>query len=390
MNEVTATTRDTVSGSRPRTVSVLNSLSDITVRWMAGALGPAHAGPELTEVSVVQIGQDSGHLGTSARVQLTYTAGRARGPATVVVKMPAQSVESLETARRGRLYEREVGFFTELAPHTEVRAPGCYAAGYAEEAGTFVLVLEDVEARAECDQLLGCPPDRAQQIVRQLARLHASWWEHPALREHTWLTSFLDEARVRNMSRLLEQGWPLACARLGDRLSPQAGQIGAAVLEHFGQVMRMLDEPAQTLLHGDTRLDNVMFDAGVGRAPVVLLDWQNVSRGPAVAELGYFLAQNLTAQDFAEHLDALLGVYCDELRSHGVDGESPDTLRTALWQALPITFTVAAAMFVMADLTRPRALELAAVMTERAVAAAQELGLAEALATLPRTTGEIR
>jgi hypothetical protein len=121
--------------------------------------------------------------------------------------------------------------------------------------------------------------------------------------------------------------------------------------------------------------------------PVVLLDWQNVSRGPAIAELGYFLAQNLTAEHFETHLDALLETYCLELAAHGVEGVLPARLRAGLWQALPITFAVAAAMFVMADLTRPRALELAAVMAERAVSAAHTLDLVRQFAGSAPSSG---
>jgi hypothetical protein len=381
-------TGTTSSAAGPRVVHVPEGIHAIDVPWMANALGSGSAGDALTAVSVEQIGQDSGHLGTSARVTLSYAQGPTVGPPTVVVKMAADSPESLETARRGHLYEREHHFFTQLAPRTDVRAPVCFAAGYDDASGLFVLVLEDVRAHADYDQIEGCSLRRAEQVVRQLARLHASWWESPELHTHGWLTSFVDEARIVNMRRLLAQGWPLLCAELGDRLVPEAIHVGAAVLDHFAPILHGLDQHSQTLLHGDTRLDNFMFDAGVARAPVVLLDWQNVSRGPAVAEIGYFLAQNLTADDFATHLDPLLGIYCEELAVHGGGTVLPTHLRDALWESLPITFVVAAAMFVMADLTRPRAVELAAVMAERAVAAAQTLDIADRLAGLaPRAGG---
>lgn len=371
----------------PRVVPVPADIHAIGVPWMAEALGPELAGDALTAISVTQIGQDSGHLGTSARVSLTYAAGSRSGPPSLVVKMAAQSLESLETARRGHLYEREHRFFTELAPHTDVRAPRCHAAGYDHGSGLFALVLEDVAAHADSDQIAGCSPARAEQVLRQLARLHASWWERAELSQHAWLTSFVDGARIANMRRLLAQGWPSLCAELGNRLPREAAQIGAEVLAGFAPTLRGLDQQAQTLLHGDTRLDNFMFDAGTSRSPVVLLDWQNVSRGPAIAELGYFLAQNLTVEDFEAHLDALLETYCLELAAHGVAGVLPAQLRAGLWQALPITFAVAAAMFVMADLTRPRALELAAVMAERAVSAAHTLDLVRQLPSSAPSSG---
>ena len=44
-----------------------------------------------------------------------------------------------------------------------------------------------------------------------------------------------------------------------------------------------------TVLHGDFRPDNVMFaDTGTG-APVALVDWQVMLRGPAMVDVAYYL-----------------------------------------------------------------------------------------------------
>jgi Ecdysteroid kinase-like family len=112
---------------------------------------------------------------------------------------------------------------------------------------------------------------------------------------------------------------------------------------------------------------------------VVLLDWQNVGRGPAIADLGYFIAQNLPATAIREHAMDLLASYHSELVHHGLHEVTIEALADSLWQALPVSFAVAASLFVLGDITLPRTRELAAVMAERALVAADTLGLLDHL-----------
>jgi aminoglycoside phosphotransferase (APT) family kinase protein len=370
----------------PRRVPALRGYTGIDAAWLTDALGPdVLRGATVRTTALTRVGEGRGHLGMSIRADLTYSTACSSAPDSVVVKLPAETPESLETARRGRLYEREFRFFTDLAPRTDVRAPRCYAAAFDPATDDYALVFEDVSGRLEADQLDGCPLPQAALVLRQLARLHASWWQHPRLSDNDWLTTFTSEHRLANLHRLLIDGWPPLCAELGDRLPADADTVGARVADAFVTTLRRFDAHPQTLLHGDARMDNFMFDAGVVRAPVVLLDWQNVGRGPAIADLGYFLAQNLTAGAIRAHAHDLMADYHAELRGHGVTGYSLEQLTDSLWQALPVSFAVAASLFVLGDLTNPRTRELAAVMAERALAAADTYGLLDRIAD-PITT----
>jgi aminoglycoside phosphotransferase (APT) family kinase protein len=370
----------------PQRVLPPGGRAGVDAGWLTTVLGPEVLG-SATIVTVTQrrIGEGRGHLGLSIRVDLDYSTTVPGVPGSVVVKLPAETPESVETARRGRLYEREFRFFTELAPRTDVRAPRCFAAAFDPDTDDYALVFEDVTGRLEIDQLIGCPLPQAEQVLRQLAGLHASWWQHTDLSRRDWLTTFTSEHRLANLHGLFVAGWPRMCAELGDRLPPEAAKIGARVAEAFIPTLRRFDEHPQTLLHGDARLDNFMFDAGEARAPVVLLDWQNVGRGPAIADIGYFLAQNLSATAIREHSKDLLASYHSELVHHGLHDVTIEALADSLWQALPVSFAVAASLFVLGDLTLPRTRELAAVMAERALAAAEALELLDRISQ-PATT----
>lgn len=355
--------------------------ADLDVAWVSAALGLADSGPHaLRGVAPVQIGSDRGHLGSSFRLDLDYTARPDGAPASVVVKLPATTPEARATASRGRLYEREYRFFTEFAPLSDVRVPHCYAAGYDEATDTFALVLEDVSSERTVDQIAGCPVELAALALRELAGLHASWWGRAELHDRGWLTTFVHPARLDNLSGLMRDGWPVLCDAFPTRLPAAARAMGREVLDYLPHGLRAVDAAPHTLLHGDPRLDNLLFDAGAQRAPIVLLDWQNTSRGPAAADVAYFLAQSLTPHDLALHGEDLVAGYHDQLTDHAVHDLSLADLRRSLCRALPVSFAVAASLAVLADLGDPRIGELAVGMAERALAAADHMGLHDELA----------
>lgn len=349
---------------------------DITTAWLTAALGRGVTGAAgISEVSLRPVGDGRGYLGSSFRAVLSYHDRPGGAPDSVVVKLPAPTAEPRDVANRGRLYEREFRFFVELAPGTKVGVPRCFAAGYDPRSDRFALVLEDVAGRRHADQLAGCPLDLAEHSLRQLARIHAAWWRSDVLSGLSWVTTFSEPRRVDNLSQLLRTGWPVLCELLAGRDGLRPVATGEAVLDFLPEAMARLDRLPQTLLHGDPRLDNVMFDAGADRTPVVLLDWQNVSRGAAVSDVCYFLVQNLSVADFRAHRSDLLAAYHQELVANGVTDVDVSDLATTLVLALPVCFAVAASLFVVGDQHHRRTRELGMVMAERALVAAREIGV---------------
>jgi Ser/Thr protein kinase RdoA (MazF antagonist) len=342
--------------------------------WVADALGPDLLGRCSVEaVEVRRVGQEHGHLGSSYMVDVRY-AGDASGlPVRFVVKLPSPSEESLQTALRGNLYEREYRFFTELAEATPVRAPRCWSAGLSADGRAFVLLLEDVSGRRELDQVEGCTVEFAAAVLRELARMHARWWAEPQLAELTWLTRFSNPRRVANLSGLAERGWPRLLESMSDDQAARVREAGTRVLADLAQTMASLDEQPQTLLHGDPRLDNLMSDAGPNCDPVALLDWQNVSRGPGVCDVAYFLVQSMSVADLTTHLETLAEVYLDELGSNGVLTPSLRDFLQSFLAAMPMSFAVASSLAEIGDLGSGRTRRLAHAMAERAAATVAQI-----------------
>ena len=68
------------------------------------------------------------------------------------------------------------------------------------------------------------------------------------------------------------------------------------------------------LVHGDYRLDNMLFGEPGADRPLTVVDWQTVTWGPAMTDVAYFLGCALPDDVRRDNYDALLRAYHDALR----------------------------------------------------------------------------
>ncbi len=67
------------------------------------------------------------------------------------------------------------------------------------------------------------------------------------------------------------------------------------------------------LVHGDYRLDNMLFGQPGADRPLTVVDWQTVAWGPAMTDVAYFLGCALPTDLRREGYDDLLGGYHEAL-----------------------------------------------------------------------------
>src|SRR6202035_1189744 len=78
-------------------------------------------------------------------------------------------------------------------------------------------------------------------------------------------------------------------------------------------------------VHGDFRLDNMLFGAPGSPRPLTVVDWQTVAWGGAMTDAAYFIGSGLEIDERRAHERELFGEYFDALAGHGVEGiESED------------------------------------------------------------------
>lgn len=283
--------------SLPRTIGDLDppSLSKIMGRRVAS-------------VSVI-----GGDAGTSSRARLALTDDDV--PASVFVKMPAETVATRLMGELGRLAQTEVLFYRELSPQL-TGVPACYGSAFDSLTGRFVIVLEDlaVDPCVFPDTLHPLDKDQASMIVELLARLHATFWER--------LPAWVYSASGDHTSLLTGPLLNTSAHRIAERTSIPV-EDGRFIIDHYRVVAEIIDRAPNTVMHGDAHPGNVYFRNGEAG----LLDWQAVRRGHPGRELAYTLITGMTTGDRQACERDLLAIYRRALTATG----GPDLDADDLW-----------------------------------------------------------
>ncbi|MDE2561743.1 MAG: phosphotransferase [Sphingomonadales bacterium] len=256
----------------------------------------------------------TGQVGDSVRIHLEYDAPFA-GPATLAAKFPAADETSRNTAAMFGLYRKEVSFYRDIAPHVAVRLPRVLAAEVDESGARFILLFEDLGPARGGNQLAGCGIEDAREGIRQAAALHAPSWHNEGLLELDWIRP------VSGVSEQVLALYPHAQAifreRYADTLEPELMAICEGLAD-AGELWFMRASAPQCVVHGDFRLDNMLFDIKGGREPIAILDWQTVAVGAAMIDIGYFLGCGIGDALRRKHEGELLDLYLEEMAKRGV------------------------------------------------------------------------
>lgn len=319
----------------------------LTPAWLSEVLGGAGVLDEarITAVDATPIG--TGQMCDSLRLRLSYDRETA-APPTMIAKLPAADPNSRAAALSLRSYEIEVRFYQQLAPALPVRTPAVHHADIDIDTANFVLLLEDLAPARPGDQLLGCSAEEAASAVDELVKLHAPRWADPSLSQLEWLHRDPGASRTFLLD-LLPGLWAGFRERYSDQLEPEVLDTAATLFSHLEQHLSA-DTAPWTVIHGDYRLDNLLFADGDGEGPVrvAVVDWQTCGHGPALNDVAYFVGAGLLPDVRRAHEHDLVRRYHQRLVAAGVGDYDWDRCwrdyRRGTWAGL--IMAIAASMLV--------------------------------------------
>jgi hypothetical protein len=287
----------------------------------------------------------TGQVGDSVRLKLTYRAGHD-GPDSLVAKLPSPDPTSRATAGAFQLYRKEVGFYQELAGHLDVRVPSTFAVEIAPEGAEFIILFEDLGPARGGNQLDSCDLEDARAAILQAAALHGPSHGNADLLSAEWLQPRADLG-VQLMA-LYPQAQAVFRARYSDALEPDLMEICEG-LAGIAELWFGREPEAPCLIHGDFRLDNMLFDIKGGAEPIAVLDWQTVAVGDGLTDIGYFLGCGVGSALRRPHEAELLDLYAEEMARRGVRLAASDLMDRYRIGAL---HGVATAVFSSANVVR--------------------------------------
>ncbi len=298
---------------------IADTTDKLTASWLSDVLrASGHLGSaSVTDVHVAPLG--TGQMCDSVRLTLSYDR-RGMAPTSLVAKLPSGDAATRETAKSLRSYEIEVRFYQQLAAQLPVNTPSVIYADIDVESSSFVLVLQDMAPARPGDQLQGCSPVVAKLAVDELVKLHAPRWDDPTLSSLEWLSGDV-EARRQFLLMLLPSLWDGFRQRYGAHLGTEIHRAGDALFSRL-EAYLTADTRPWSIVHGDYRLDNLLFDPRPHGTGVAVVDWQTCTHGPALQDVAYFIGAGLHPGERRTVEQELVQGYHAGLQAGGVGGYS--------------------------------------------------------------------
>ena len=342
----------------------------LTAEWLTSALQSVGHDVVVREVRGEQVG--TGQMGTSVRLHLDLERNGSGLPSTIVAKLP--TADESKRAMVAGIYHTEVEFYRALAPTVSARTPQCHYAAISTDWTRFVLLLEDLAPRQQGDQIAGCELEHARMAVQNLAGLHGPRWCDPTLADMEWMQIIAGDGATM-IGLVMRDATNRYLERYAGRISPEDHELLDRIPELLPEWILARPERFAPL-HGDYRLDNLMF--GDGQDPVATVDWQTITLGLPGRDLAYFLSTGLEPELRRQHERELVEEYHRALVSHGVQGHSLeecwDDYRFGMLQG-PLITIVGAAYGEVTD----RGDEMFLTMSSRSAQAIRDLGTLDAL-----------
>ena len=331
--------------------------SEFTADWFTDLFQEQY-GAAVLDVSREVIGTGVGFVGEIHRCFLSWDAMRGDLPASVIVKVPSKLPLNRSLGEGLQLYEREVIAYEKLASNMGLPMPNVlYSAmdddptpwldsvinflfsrlplggvswltvKFLELASKnprlrrYVLVLEDIADARPPSQVEGGSLDDALISLETLAKFHAHHWmkeESIAVSDRIWALNRLPKVSQASYARNREE----FIGRFGELVGDEKMRVIDDTQDRLEDLLAPLAQDPWTLLHGDYRLDNIMFRPN---GEIVVIDYQLLCKGRPGWDVAYFITTALSA-DYKSEEETMLKHYHETLLRAGITNYSFEEL----------------------------------------------------------------
>ena len=313
-----------MNSSQPLTLQLASGQAFEMTPDFFNALLSSELEPDCAAIRSVQLVPLAGETQFNAvlyRIHLTYHQPTENTPRSLIAKLPTARTELYERAQVFQPGSRETWFYRAAAAQSPLQVPRCYLNDTDLTSGASVLLLEDISPAVPGNWLAGATLEQACLALGSLARFHARWWgqdQSKEIRELNQLLSGNSENETELVQALFEDAWPQFVDQTGSALPEDVHQLGDAILGNMQMVDDLIDPGSPTLVHGDYRIDNMLFGEKDGESICWVIDWEDVYFGSGMIDVSWFLGGCLPIEVVHQEKD-LLRLYHQELLTNGVE-----------------------------------------------------------------------
>ncbi|NUP30044.1 MAG: aminoglycoside phosphotransferase family protein [Mycobacteriaceae bacterium] len=289
----------------------------VTPRWLTAVLCRDIPGAE-----VVSFGTGGGSRGTSTRAAISVDyndAGKRAGLPTELFAKTTTSFAQRLLLGGGRMIDGETRFFKDFRPQVEMEAPIGYWGAFDVKSWRSIALMENVAVTRGAvfsEPTATIARHQIEDLVRNLARLHRTFWEHRSIEVLKTTTESLAAFRSAiDMKKRCAVGLERAEEVVPQALHGRSDRLWAGVEKAIDLATHAMPS---TLLHGDPHIGQTYRTAD-GRMGFV--DWQVVMRGGWAHDFAYTVNSGCEPADRREWDRELLVAYLDELGT--LQGRAP-------------------------------------------------------------------
>lgn len=278
--------------------------------WLLAQLIKAEAIPEgavLTSVEASGFKEEEVFRSQTVLVELTYEHEGTNHSFRCLAKFApnAGSLSNRALFLLQACHIHEVDFYNVLEPGKSLSVPLVYFGQYSAPTGHLCVLMEYYDKHIEYSEEEGCPPERVPLALEGLASLHAAFWGRKE-KDPAWLVPF-PKSFIEFFGAIVYY------------LAHEKG------LRHYAlQAWHQTNQP-QTVIHGDSRVGNMLFPAEGEEGDVILFDWQGTRIGLGVFDVAYLLVLSLPADLRVAEEEEWVRQYHSMLCDKGVTGYSWET-----------------------------------------------------------------
>lgn len=363
---------------------VIDDVSRISAAWLSETLSQAMHAPALRVATVraEALKLNAAYCAELFRLHIDYAAAIPGAPLTLIAKLPRNNPGMAENARVFQPGTKEAWFYAHAAPDCGVTVPRCFYTGADRASGRASFLFEDLGNLEATPQVVGMGEHDAALALREAARLHARWHNTGASAALAGLRELIgDPDDSENLvDALYAEAWPLFVKHARFAIPPAVSAFGASLIGRGAQIGVLSRSAPRTLIHGDFRVDNLLFQGSGTARRCIVLDWESVDIGCGLSDVGWLLAGCLP-RITPEQEQRLLGVYHRALVAGGQSGYTWEACRFDYRRCMvePFVQGVLSGAIWEPDTVDAQDAAFATAIGSRFVAAAERLALWELL-----------
>jgi hypothetical protein len=289
----------------------------ITDEWLTDALSNGVAGAKVVGHSLDE--RDDGSSNRRRIFMDWNDAGKAGGlPPTVFCKMSENLANRITLAASGAA-EGEAIYYNSIRPLLDIETFSGIYAKFDPETFRSLIVMPDMFGKVTFGHhSIEVTKTMAEGMVRTLAGLHGTMYEHPILTDlklRSWAEWWKDMMDVTPM-------FGPSCMKAWDE-SAELGIIPSGMLKHRDEIWPLTmasaarhHELPHTYTHNDVHFKN-WYITNEGQR-MGLSDWQCCTKGHWSRDVMYALTTALTIDNRRAWMEDLVKLYVEEMKARGV------------------------------------------------------------------------